>query len=138
MFVDIVANEVEIFCLNVISVPAGYHYSGKTYEEFASILKAHAENHYDQFIKSIDSREITITPVYALDKHDDLVKCIYKYALEINANGIIFGAKGISATSALFIGSIAEKLIKLDSQFPLWVVRRKGEKANFLDFIKEI
>ena len=130
--------EVKIFCLNVIAVPTGYHYSGKTYDEFADILKTHAERHYSQFIKKIDKRGISITPVYTLDKHDDFVKCIYKYALEIDANGIIFGAKGITAASAFFIGSIAEKMIKLDSQFPLMVVRRKGEKANLLDFIMEI
>ena len=73
-----------------------------------------------------------------IDKDDDLVENIYKLAVDVNADGIIFGAKGISSVSALFLGSIAEKMIKLDTKFPLMVVRRKGGNANIMDYIKEM
>lgn len=130
--------KVEIICQHVYSVPIGYHYSGKSHEEFAEILKQNAEKYYDSFIKNVDAKGIKITPVCTLDEDDDLVENIYKLALDIDADGIIFGAKGISAVSALFLGSIAEKMIKLDTKFPLMVVRRKGENANILDYIKEM
>ncbi len=129
---------VEILCQHVYSVPIGYHYSGKSHEEFAEILRRNAEKHYDKFIKNVDTKGIKITPLCTLDKDDNLVENIYKLALEVDADGIIFGAKGISAVSALFLGSIAEKMIKLDSKFPLMVVRRKGENAGIMDYIKEI
>ena len=131
-------SQVEIICQHVYSVPIGYHYSGKSHEEFAEILKQNAEKYYQSFIKNVDAKGIKITPVCTLDEDDDLVENIYKLALDINADGIIFGAKGISAVSALFLGSIAEKMIKLDTRFPLMVVRRKGENANILDYIKEM
>lgn len=59
-------------------------------------------------------------------------------AHEINANAIIIGAKGRTATTAFFLGSIAERLIQLDNDIPLMIVRPKGKNAGFLEFLKEL
>ena len=37
------SSEVKIIAQNVYQVPSGYHYTGKSYEEFALIMKQNAE-----------------------------------------------------------------------------------------------
>lgn len=131
-------NSIEIICQNVYTVPSGYHYTGKSYEEFAAIMHTHAEIKYKKFIRKIDTKGVTITPLYTRDEDDDPVEDIVKKAIEIKADGIIIGAKGRTAATALFLGSIAERLIRMNDKIPLLVTRPKGKNAGILDYILEI
>jgi nucleotide-binding universal stress UspA family protein len=128
----------EIVCQNVFNVPSGYHFTGKTYEEFTAIMQMHAEINYKKFIRKIDTKNIKITPVYTQDDNDDPVQEIIDKALEIGADGIVIGAKGRTAATALFIGSMAERLIQFNDTLPLLVTRPKGKNAGILDYILEI
>ncbi len=129
---------VEIVCQNVFAVPSGYHFTGKTYEEFTAIMRMHAEISYKKFIRKIDTKGIKITPVYTQDDDDDPVQEIVAMAMETKSDGIIIGAKGRTAATALFIGSIAERLIQFNDSLPLLVTRPKGKNAGILDYILEI
>lgn len=129
---------IEIVCQNVFTVPSGYHFTGKSYEEFAAIMQTHAEIKYKKFIKKIDTKGVNITPLYTRDEDDDPVEDIIKKAMEINANVIVIGAKGRTAATALFLGSMAERLIQLNDKIPLLVTRPKGKNAGILDYILEI
>lgn len=129
---------IEVICQNVYTVPSGYHYTGKSYEEFAAIMHTHAEIKYKKFIRKIDTKGVPITPVYTRDEDDDPVEDIVNKALEIQADGIIIGAKGRTAATALFLGSIAERLIRMNDKIPMLVTRPKGKNAGILDYILEI
>lgn len=129
---------VEIVCQNVFTVPSGYHFTGKSYEEFTQIMQMHAEINYKKFIRKIDTKGIKISPIYTKDDDDDPVQEIVSKALEIGADGIIIGAKGRTAATALFIGSMAERLIQFNDSLPLLVTRPKGKNAGILDYILEI
>jgi nucleotide-binding universal stress UspA family protein len=129
---------VEIICQNVFAVPSGYHFTGKTYEEFTAIMQMHAEISYKKFIRKIDTKGVKITPIYTQDDDDDPVQEIVAKALETEADGIIIGAKGRTAATALFIGSMAERLIQFNDSLPLLVTRPKGKNAGILDYILEI
>lgn len=128
----------EIICQNVYSVPAGYHYTGKSFEEFAEIMKKNAKNDFNKFIKKIDKRGIKIESVYSLDTNDNLASDIYDLADEINPDFIIIGAKGRTATAALFLGSLAEKMVNEKMHHPLLVVRFKGKNAGLFETLREI
>ncbi|AWW32278.1 universal stress protein [Echinicola strongylocentroti] len=129
---------VDIICQNVFSVPSGYHLTGKSYDEFAEVMKVNAEVNYKKFIRKIDTKNLTITPVYTVDNNDDPVEDIILKAEELQVDGIVIGAKGRTAATALFIGSIAERLIQLNEKYPLVVTRPKGKNAGILDYILEI
>jgi nucleotide-binding universal stress UspA family protein len=129
---------VEIICQNVFAVPSGYHFTGKTYEEFTAIMQMHAEISYKKFIRKIDTKGVKITPIYTQDDDDDPVQEIVAKALETGSDGIIIGAKGRTAATALFIGSMAERLIQFNDSLPLMVTRPKGKNAGILDYILEI
>lgn len=131
-------DNMKIICQNVYTVPGGYHYSGKTYEEFAEIMKQNAEKEYAQFMADIDHDGIELDVVYSLDTNDNPVTDIIDFANEHKPSAIIIGVKGRTATTALFIGSRAEQLIQYNSDIPMMVVRPKGKNSGILDFIKEI
>lgn len=131
-------DNTEIVCQNVFTVPSGYHFTGKSYEEFTAIMQMHAEINFKKFIRKIDTKNINISPVYTQDEDDDPVEDILAKAKEISADAIVIGAKGRTAATALFIGSMAERLIQLNDEFPLLVTRPKGKNAGILDYILEI
>ncbi|MBK6263420.1 universal stress protein [Marivirga sp. S37H4] len=130
--------KTEIVVQNVYTVPTGYHYTGKTYEEFSQVMRKNAEKDYKNFINQIDTKGIKLKAVYSQDTNDDVTTDMLDKAREIKANAIIIGAKGRTTTTAFFLGSITERLIQLDSDIPLMVVRPKGKNAGFLEFIKEL
>jgi nucleotide-binding universal stress UspA family protein len=138
--VDIAKNNqgTEIFAQHVYSVPVGYHYAGKSHDEFAVIVKQNAKKQFRKFIKNCDLQGVKVTDVHTLDDNENIVEDIYNYAQEIDATGIIFGSKGMTAASSLFLGSTAEKLIKIDTKFPLMVVRRAGDHKGLLDLIQKL
>lgn len=123
---------------NVFAVPAGYHYTGKSYEDFSEIMKKHAKRDFRKFIKSFELKGIKVKDTYSLGRNDNKMSDIYDKAIEIKADGIIMGAKGRTAATALFLGSIAERAIQMNKQFPLFIVRPKGQNAGFIDFILDI
>ncbi|MEQ8712792.1 MAG: universal stress protein [Cyclobacteriaceae bacterium] len=130
--------DAEIITQNVFSVPAGYHYTGKTYDEFAEIMKDNAKKDYAQFISDIDIDLSKVKNFYTQDKNDDIIETIYKTAKKLKVDTIMVGAKGRTATTALFIGSAAEKLIQYDTDIPLFVIRPKGKNAGILEYLKEL
>lgn len=120
IIVEKYGGKAEIICQNVFTIPSGYHFTGKSYEEFTSIMLMHAEINFKKFIRNIDTKNLKITPIYTQDDDDDPVEEIIAKAKEISADGIIIGAKGRTAATALFIGSMAERLIQLNETFHFW------------------
>ena len=98
----------------------------------------HAQVNYKKFIRKIDTKGHTITPLYTRDEDDDPVVDILNKAKEIEASIIIIGAKGRTAATALFIGSLAERLIQINNKVPLLVTRPKGKNAGIIEYILEI
>ncbi len=129
---------MEIVCQNVYHVPVGYHYTGKTYEEFGEIMRQNAMADYDKFIGKMDLKNQQISVKYTLDKDEEPVADIYQSAIDEKADLIIIGAKGRTASTALFIGSMAERLIHMNDTIPMMVIRPKGKAAGWLDLLKDI
>lgn len=129
---------IEIIFQNVLSIPSNYATTGKTYEEFAELMKKHAESNFKKFIRKIDTKGIPITPIYTQDDDDDPVQEIVAAALEHKAEVIIIGAKGKTGATALHIGSMAERLIQFNKSLPLLVTRPKGKHAGVLDYLLDM
>lgn len=137
-FVNKIGNDCEVVCQNVYAVPAGYHYTGKSFEEFGEIMKKNAQEDFRKFMKKINKRNVKISEVYSLDTNDNLASDIYDLADEIHPDFIIIGAKGRTAAAALFLGSLAEKMVNEKMNHPLLVVRFKGKNAGLFETLREI
>lgn len=130
--------DAEITCQNIFRVPNGYHYTGKSFEEFAKVMEDHTRKKYEKLVAGLNTKNVKIRPVFSLDKHDHPIKVVYELALREQPDTILLGAKGVSSTTAFFLSSIAEKLIQMDTRFPIRIVRKKGENAGLIEFIRKI
>ncbi len=128
----------ELLIQNVYQVPVGYHYTGKSFKEFSEIMKEHAKKDFSLFAKNIKLSDLKVEQIYSLDKDEDIISDIHKVGKKEKANLIVIGAKGRTATTALFIGSKAEKLIQVNAEIPLLVIRPKGKNAGIIDYLKEL
>ncbi len=128
---------VNIHFSHIYSVPIGYHKSGKSYEEFAEIMKGHATNDLNRFLKE-NEVEGDFPCQYILSDHDNKGKLINKNAHESTMDLILIGSRGRTRTSALLIGSIVEKVLVLDSDIPILIVKNKGENMGFFEAIMNL
>ena len=127
-----------VIAQNVYQIPVGYHYTGKTKKELASIMEKHASDAFDLLTKRMDLSGIKLKKLYTKSPDEHIMEDVYKTALATKADSIIIGAKGRTTATALFIGSKAEKLIQMDEKIPLIVVRPKGRNAGILEYLQEL
>ena len=137
MIASRVKDPIEIICQNVYTVPSGYHYSGKSRDEFAEIMKKYAVENFESFVKEIDTKGVILKPIYSDDINEDKTSDIRDLAKKENVDGIIMGSRGKTA-AALLLGSIAEKLVRNEKHFPILVVRKKGDFEGFIDRIRKL
>lgn len=138
VFAGLVPEEVEVFAQNIYTVPSGYHYTGKSYDEFAEVMRQNSEKEFKNFMKGVDHGDQEIKPIYSLNDNDEFVSDIRDQARTLNVDLIIIGAKGQTAASAIFIGSKAERIVQMKTDTNMLVERKKGEKSGFMDFIDEL
>lgn len=115
---------------HVFKVPIGYHKSGKTYEEFAKIMKKNARDEYKEFMKGIDLKGIKVSPLFILN--DNPAKALQGVAKRKKADLIVIGAKGRSLAALVLLGSVTEKLIET-THIPILAVKKKGSGMGFLE-----
>jgi len=129
---------LKLTCLNIYNVPTGYHVSGKSFEEFAEIMKNNAEESFSEFLSEFDTTGISIDARFELDKKNDVAMKIYQFALKNQASAVSVGSKGRTQVAAVLLGSIAEKLIRLNSQIPVIVVKQRKHNMDFLEALMKI
>jgi nucleotide-binding universal stress UspA family protein len=122
---------------HLYSVPIGYYKTGKSYDEFAEIIKSHATRDLALFVLKNEIEENSNCE-YLLTGKGSKAQLIYDHAAKTGADLILIGSRGRTATSALLIGSIVEKLLQIDVDIPILVVKDKGENMGFFEALMRI
>lgn len=133
--IGMVNEKTKIIGHHSYSVPMGYSKSGKSFEEFAQIMKMNAEKAMDEWSKKFQHR---IEPVLTFNKDDSLDNQILGIVEENNIDLIVIGSKGQTKASLALLGSTTMKLLKANDQIPLLIVKIAGENLNFLDALKRV
>lgn len=126
-------NQVEIIAQHVYQVPSGYHKTGKSYEEFAEIMEQNAREEFKRFTESLATNNVNISDHYTLDGDSKHADNITDFAKKINAGLIVVGSKGRTAMASLIMGSVAEKVISLNKDIPVLIVKDKNENMDLFD-----
>ena len=126
----------ELKALNTYKVPSGYHKTGKSREEFAEIMKGHAQKDFENFI-SKNNFENGFTCDFVHDD-DSPADTIFNYAKSKNADLIIMGSKGRTGLASILLGSVTEKVINYDADIPLMVIKEKEENMGFFKALLNI
>lgn len=132
------SKDLEVLFQNVYIVPTGYSHIGKSYEEFAEIMKQHATKDCEKFIKNFDLDGVRTSCIYTLDNDKKPADKIYAVALKEEVSMIVVGAKGKTSAATILLGSVTEQLANYDSEIPLFVVKDKKEGLSFLKALLQV
>ncbi len=136
----------EIHCLHAYNVPIGYYKTGKSFEQFAEIMKGHAEKNYNSFLQTEvcqtgsvclikDLKGIKVTPIFMLEKKP--AKAIETVIKDHNIDLLVIGARGRHAGAGILLGSVTEHQIRTTT-VPILAVKKKGTGMNLLDAILKL
>ena len=127
----------ELICQNIYKIPEGYHKTGKTYMQFARIMKKHAHDFFIKLTHKLDMTGLNVQEKYTLDSDRHPVADILKVAAQQKVNLILIGAKAITPARAFFKRNVAEKLVTENTHFPIFIVRPR-KKEGLVQGIKNL
>lgn len=114
---------------HIYEVPLGWHKTGRTYEEFAAIMKENAEDRWRTFSAAIDFRGVPWT--IRFDLSETVTHRILQSAEEIHADLIVMGSHGRTGPANFLLGHVADTVCSQTTR-PVLCVKKKGEIVNFL------
>jgi len=126
------ATNCEITVQNSFDVPSGYHSIGKSYDEFAEIMRQHAYEDAEEFLKKNKAPE-GVKISLDLDDERDPAESACEVAKDMKADMIVIGSKGRTGIASLLLGSVADKMTQCNADTPLLVVKVKKENMGFLE-----
>jgi len=130
--------DLKLLVQSIYEVPTGYHYSGKSFDEFAAIMKHNAQVKMEVVKKRYNLGQYAFQYLFSLDDEHDLAEKIYETALKENVDMILMGSQGRTKTASLVLSSIAEKVTAYDKIVPLLIVKNKEKNLGFLDALKQL
>lgn len=128
--------DAKIYALHLYEVPTGYHKTGKSFEEFSEIMEDNARKDYEKFIKKNHHPEFDC--LFVLSNKGEPGHLIIEKAKEHHIDLILMGSRGRSASAAVLLGSVAEKLVQVNNEIPMLIFKIKGETMGFFDALFRI
>ncbi|WP_268033541.1 universal stress protein [Algoriphagus sp. PAP.12] len=123
--------KAQLVPVHIYQVPHGYSKTGKSYEEFADIMKANAKKDFEAFVSHHDHPELECD--FVLDEGEDAGELLLKEAMKLGVDMFIMGSRGRTKSAAILLGSTAEKVIKANNVLPMLIFKKKGETMGFFD-----
>lgn len=131
-------SQAEIVVQNTYSVPSGYHKTGKSFDEFADIMKDHAQKDFEKFLKENDIEKGRIKCLLTLEKEYDTAKTTYLAAKKEKADLLIMGSKGRTKAASFLLGSKSDKMTRQADDIPLLVVKNKRDNMDFFKALLKV
>ena len=128
----------EIILHHVYEVPLGYYKTGKSFEEFATIMKGHAEKDMKKFLEPFSFTTQKVTPEYTLRLKKKVSELLWKTAGEKEVDLVIIGSKGRTAASSMLMGSVADNTLNHDFKHPVMVMKKPMENMGFLEALLKV
>lgn len=124
---------MEVIAMHLYAVPWGYSKTGKTFEEFADIMKANAEKEMSKWVNKFSS----VKPLFKLlekSAQDEILDTAGSNKVDL----LVMGSKGQTKMSLALLGSNTMKVIKANETIPLLVVKKEGENLDFIDALNKV
>ncbi|MCA6078483.1 universal stress protein [Fulvivirga sedimenti] len=122
---------VQIVLHNAYEVPSGYHFTGKSFEEFKNIMKQNAQEDAYEFVEKNGLQKDDVMYSFTFDDEEDPGERAYEVAKEMNVDLMMIASRGRTGLASLLLGSVAEKMIRYDSEIPLLIVKDRKENLGF-------
>ena len=126
----------ELMPVHLYEVPHGYSRTGKTYEEFAEIMKENAQEDFKRFIQKHNHKELECH--FVLNDGEGQGKALLEEAEKLGADMILLGSRGKTKSAAILLGSVAEKLVLVNNVLPMLIFKKKNETMGFFEALFKV
>ncbi|MCX2744771.1 universal stress protein [Mangrovivirga sp. M17] len=122
--------------IHVYTVPSGYHFSGKTYEEFSEIMRFNAEKDFLRFSKTNNLDNLICN--FLLDEDDNPADKVLNRVKISDVDLLVVSSQGRSSWAGLVMGSTAAKILKINRYVPLLILKNRKENLSFFEAILKV
>jgi nucleotide-binding universal stress UspA family protein len=130
-------SKAQITAQHVVELPAQFFPLTTPTEELADKARKVLRAKADKLISQSELKDQTIEYVFSLSEGRKLSEIVRHEALQQMADMIILGSKGKNPTSALFRGTVVEKLVQSDFSVPLFIIKDKKRMKGLLNFFQK-
>ncbi|WP_345368404.1 universal stress protein [Algivirga pacifica] len=134
------AAKMGILLQHVYQVPQGYSSIGKSYDEFAEIMKENSHKMMENFVADVDMDGVELEEVHSLkNQYDEIDEKVEELAKERQVASVVMGSHGRTSAAAFFFGSNAEKLMHYaDLLIPTFIIKDPSDRIDFFEALKEL
>lgn len=105
-----------------------------TYEEEDPLLLGQKEKAFEQFLASIDCRDVGVTPI--LSEGTNVAHTIHRVAQEQQVDLKVMATRGRSRSATILLGSVTEGVI-IEARTPVLVVKHFGARIGVLQVLMD-
>jgi len=128
----------EVICQHVYEIPlraVGRRPPILMRKSLVAEVESSIKASYQRWIDELNTGGMAVKPVFTLNEENP-AKHIYELAQKEKVDLIVAGYKGKSGAEVMFLGSVTEKLIKYNEQFPLLLIKKQDENQHLLSQLK--
>lgn len=111
-----------VYIQHVYYVPQGYRRT-RLEEEISNAMKEEVTEQYNKLLSKLYTNGTHLSPMFISDSTGRVADIICENAHKRNADLIVIGHKGRTGAEALFMGSVTEKVLRLEEGIPVLVVK---------------
>jgi nucleotide-binding universal stress UspA family protein len=128
----------EIICQNVYELPYAYSLTDSPRQRYVEIMEKNTNERFDEFIDGVSLDDIDISGIFQVRDYPYVAEHIKNEAEAQNADIIMMAAGGRSKLSRIFLGSETEKMVEMEKNIPLLILKKKVRKVNLWDIFTSI
>ena len=114
----------KILATHVFTMPnLSVYKASKTIDQFEKMMEENMREAFNAFIAKQHPGEVDVKLNLIMRDMPGISSYLFNAAKETTADLIIIGAKGHSKVELLMMGSVTEKLINLNKEIPMWIVK---------------
>ncbi len=122
-------------CLYVFDSPYSWDFVTLPFKEYIKLFKEEASKNYNDFMDGIDDNGVEIKGRLVLRELPHIAYHIKEIAEDENTDLIMMSASGKSRFSAIVLGSETEKLVQVEKDFPVMIVKEKSDAVKYWDLV---
>lgn len=117
--------QAKVTAFNTYDVPmTGNPSINMSYERIKADIEAFKQEALEKFVLEFDTKGVPLNSAQVVNETGSPAKQIYAQAVKGSFDLIVISAKGHSTLERVFLGSVTEKLLGLDKEIPVLVLRK--------------
>lgn len=126
----------ELVPVHLYEVPHGYSKTGKSYEEFAEIMKENSQKDFNDFIEKFNHKPLECQ--FVLNDGEGPGRALLAEAKRLDADMVLLGSRGKTKSAAILLGSVATRLVVVNNVLPMLIFKKKGETMGFFEALFKV